>query len=255
MQEKKTLKHNLVSLLPNSFTVSSIFCGLYALMLITTSGGTEVLYQASIAIFFAGFFDAFDGRIARLTKTQSEFGVQLDSLADMVSFGVAPSIIAYQWAFASMGHWGFVPSFIYTACVAIRLARFNLTAADETGGDPNFFEGLPCPLAASVIIALVTSHYILFDGDPVKSSILIFWLVIGLGALMVSSVPYWSFKKVSRESSEYYILIFILLIFLGLCFIFTPAAVLLFYLSSYLFLGLFRFCYKHITRLENNQSN
>src|SRR5271156_4013796 len=115
--------------LPNLFTVSSIFCGFFAMTL--WAGGEERtgrFYQAALAILFAIFFDGFDGRVARLTKTQSEFGVQLDSLADLVSFGVAPALLLYKWALQPLGFWGLFLAFLFTACGALRLARFNVLA-------------------------------------------------------------------------------------------------------------------------------
>src|SRR5438309_11582588 len=113
----------LMFVLPNLFTVSSIFCGVYSIMLSAGEATGDQLYRAAIAIFFGNFFDAFDGRVARMTKTQSEFGVELDSLADVITFGVAPAILVYKWALFAMGTAGMVVCAIYAACGAIRLAR------------------------------------------------------------------------------------------------------------------------------------
>src|SRR5207302_8350515 len=107
-----------------------------------------------VAIFFGNFFDAFDGRVARLTRTQSDFGVELDSLADVISFGVAPAILVYKWALAGLGIGGIVISSIYAACGAIRLARFNVLAHSESGTQ-RYFVGLPIPLAAGMLVAVV----------------------------------------------------------------------------------------------------
>src|SRR5689334_6823759 len=115
--------------LPNLFTVSSIFCGFYAITLCLDAPEPIHLYNAALAIFFGMFFDMADGRVARLTKTQSDFGVQLDSLADVVSFGVAPAVLLWRWALSSLGITGLVIGFIYVACGALRLARFNVLAA------------------------------------------------------------------------------------------------------------------------------
>lgn len=181
-------------ILPNAFTIASIFCGLYAILVGASANGNAELYRSALAVFFAGFFDLFDGRVARLTKTQSEFGVQLDSLADIVSFGVAPAIIMYKWALSPLGTVGMIGAFCFTSCGAIRLARFNVLAARETK-TKNFFVGLPIPLAASMLIALVMAHLRLFDGLPVQSHHLVLALVLVLSALMVSTIPYWSFKE------------------------------------------------------------
>jgi CDP-diacylglycerol--serine O-phosphatidyltransferase len=182
-------------ILPNAFTLSSIFCGVYAILHSITNTGPEALYQSAIAIFFAGFFDMFDGRVARLTKTQSEFGVQLDSLADVVSFGVATSILVFKWALWPLGFLGIFGAFFFTACGAIRLARFNVLAARAKEGSSKYFVGLPIPLAASMLIALVIAHYKLFGGLAVERHMSVFVLVLVLGLLMVSNVSYWTFKE------------------------------------------------------------
>src|SRR5512137_1942227 len=119
---------DLMFVLPNLFTVSSIFCGFYAMTLCTGEASPSQLYQAALAIFFAMFFDGFDGRVARLTKTQSQFGMELDSLADVISFGAAPGLLVYRWALQGMGLAGLVASFAFAACGALRLARFNVLA-------------------------------------------------------------------------------------------------------------------------------
>lgn len=192
---------NALFILPNAFTVSSIFCGMYAIWHGLTGNTPDTLYESAIAVFFAGFFDLFDGRVARLTKTQSEFGVQLDSLADVVSFGVAPALLVYKWALEPLDAVGFLGVFFYAACGAIRLARFNLMAARDKGAS-NYFTGLPIPLAASLLIASLIAHLKLFEGDAVKHPVWILGLVLGLGLLMVSTVPYWTFKnyKFNRQT-------------------------------------------------------
>lgn len=194
-QRKKRLSlHNMLFILPNAFTLAGVFCGLYAILRCATENDQDALYQAAIAIFFAGFFDMFDGRLARLTKTQSDFGVELDSLADVISFGVAPAIMMYKWALWPLGFVGFLGAFFYLACGAIRLARFNVLAF-RSQKPSSFFVGLPIPLAATMLILLVIAHFKLFGGLPVQRHMLVFALVLGLGGLMVSAVPYWSFKE------------------------------------------------------------
>ncbi len=192
-KERRSL-HKMLFILPNAFTLASIFCGLYAILRSVTENDQEALYQAAIAIFFAGFFDMFDGRVARLTKTQSDFGMELDSLADVISFGVAPAIMMYKWALWPLGFVGFLGAFFYVACGAIRLARFNVLAF-RLQKPSAFFAGLPIPLAATMLIMLLIAHFKLFGGLPVQSHMLIFSLVLLLGGLMVSTIPYWSFKE------------------------------------------------------------
>ncbi|MBH1989407.1 MAG: CDP-diacylglycerol--serine O-phosphatidyltransferase [Myxococcaceae bacterium] len=186
---------NALFILPNAFTVSSIFCGMYAILHSLTGNSAESLYEAGIAVFFAGFFDTCDGRVARITKTQSEFGVQLDSLADVISFGVAPALLVYKWALWPLGPMGFLGAFFYAACGAIRLARFNVISAREKGEAGEFFMGLPIPLAAAVLVASLVAHLKLFAGSPVKHPEWILYLILLMGILMISTVEYWTFKK------------------------------------------------------------
>src|SRR5213082_2940563 len=140
----------LMFVLPNLFTVSSIFCGVYSITLSAGENSGDSFSRAAVAIFFGNFFDAFDGRVARLTRTQSDFGVELDSLADVISFGVAPAILVYKWALGGMGIAGIVICSIYAACGAIRLARVNVLAHADFGGgravadrDPGPGAGVP----------------------------------------------------------------------------------------------------------------
>src|ERR671937_1469720 len=123
----------LMFLLPNLFTVSSIFCGVYSITLSAGEPTGDNFYPAAIAIFVGSFFDAFDGRVARLTRTQSDFGVELDSLADVITFGVAPAILVYKWALFGMGMAGFIICSVYAACGAIRLPRVNVLTHAEPG--------------------------------------------------------------------------------------------------------------------------
>src|SRR5260221_10203387 len=118
----------LLFVLPNLFTVSSIFCGFYAATLCTGEASPAQLYQAALAIFFGIFFDGFDGRVARLTKTQSQFGMELDSLADVITFGAAPALVVYRWALQPLGIAGIFIAFLFAACGALRLPRFNVLA-------------------------------------------------------------------------------------------------------------------------------
>jgi CDP-diacylglycerol--serine O-phosphatidyltransferase len=182
-------------ILPNAFTIASIFCGMYAILYTTMHTSAESLYHAAMAVFFAGFFDMCDGRVARLTKTQSEFGMEFDSLADIISFGVAPAVIVYRWALWPIGPIGILIAICFSACGAIRLARFNVIAR-RSEGSGDFFMGLPIPIAASMLVAVVLAHFRLFEGMPVTRHILVIGLVLLLAFLMVSSVSFWTFKNV-----------------------------------------------------------
>lgn len=181
--------------LPNLFTISSVFCGFYAIVLCSSPRDPHLLYQATLAIFFGLFFDSADGRVARLTRTQSEFGVQLDSLADMVTFGVAPALLMYQWSLYEFGIAGATFASLHVACAAIRLARFNVIAMRSSEDSNTFFTGLPTPLAACVLVSLVLAS----NERPAHEVVEAPWvgaLIIMLALLMVSNVPYRSFKKV-----------------------------------------------------------
>ncbi|MDB5923227.1 MAG: CDP-diacylglycerol--serine O-phosphatidyltransferase [Betaproteobacteria bacterium] len=193
--------------LPNMFTIMALFAGFYAI--VQAMGGRYE--QAAIAIFVAMVLDGLDGRIARLTRTQSAFGAELDSLSDMVSFGVAPALVVYHWALSDfavsrsvtlLGPWltarlGWIAAFVYCACAALRLARFN-TTLDVV--DKRFFQGLPSPAAASLIAGLVWAiEQYQIDRADVR------WLAWGLtmfaGLSMVSNLPFYSGKDINLRKS------------------------------------------------------
>ncbi len=229
----------LLFVLPNLFTVSSIFCGFYAITLCAGEASGEQLYRAALMIFFASFFDAFDGRVARMTRTQSDFGMQLDSLADLVSFGVAPGLLAFKWGLAPLGTYGVLLAFVFPTCGALRLARFNVLAAREDHGDGpgRFFTGLPIPVAAAMLISLVIAHHKHF-GRAVIHHYWVGALVVALGLLMVSNVRFRTFKDVgfSRKSA----LVFLLIIAAGVM-VATQARAsfaLVGYVGAYVVLGL-----------------
>jgi CDP-diacylglycerol--serine O-phosphatidyltransferase len=225
-------------ILPNAFTVSSIFCGLYAILLATSQrddGGIS-LYHAGLAIFFAGFFDMFDGRVARLTRTQSDFGVQMDSLADVISFGVAPAVLVYKWALAPLGLLGMFVSFSFAACGAIRLARFNVLAARGEGSS-RWFMGLPIPMAASMVVALVIAHHFTI-GFEVRAHYSVLGLVAVLCYLMVSNVRYRTFKDFRPTPKNAPILIAIFATGFGITVFIHPSVAIVVFLGAYIFIGL-----------------
>ncbi|MGB8932973.1 MAG: CDP-diacylglycerol--serine O-phosphatidyltransferase [Anaeromyxobacteraceae bacterium] len=232
--------------LPNLFTVSSIFLGFYALTLCTGDATPEQLYRAAISIFFAMFFDAFDGRVARMTKTQSDFGVQLDSLADVVSFGAAPSLLVYKWALAPLGTVGLFISFSFAACGALRLARFNVLAMRGDKGSSRFFVGLPIPLAAGAIVALVIAHYRQFEAatDP-SARLPIAVVVLLLSFLMVSTVKYRTFKDAHLSAKSFTAFAAVVFIGVGVAIATRPAFVLAVYMAAYVVLGLGESIFAH----------
>jgi CDP-diacylglycerol--serine O-phosphatidyltransferase len=183
----------LLFVLPNLFTMSSVLCGFYAMTTLANGGNDPRSFlNASLAIVFAGFFDGMDGRVARLTRTQSDFGVQLDSLADLISFGAAPALLVHQWALSEMGWYGLIAGFLFLAAGAARLARFNVMAA-RNENPSNVFVGLSIPLAAVALVSLVVACIKLGIDGPVYGP----WIasyVIMLGLLQVSTVRFRSFK-------------------------------------------------------------
>jgi CDP-diacylglycerol--serine O-phosphatidyltransferase len=225
--------------LPNLFTVSSIFLGFYALTLCAGEATPTQLYQAALAIFFAMFFDAFDGRVARMTKTQSDFGMQLDSLADVVSFGAAPALLVYKWALAPLGVFGLAVAFSFAACGALRLARFNVLAMRGETGSSRFFVGLPIPLAAGTIVSLVIAHYKAAGANADATAHLPVAAVVALLAfLMVSTVRYRTFKDVTMSPRS--LTLFGLFMLAGLAVgVATRASfVLVVYMAAYIAMGI-----------------
>ncbi len=195
MKKRPTLLYAL----PNLFTISSIFCGVYAIIQATDGAATDRFYKAAVAIIFAILFDSADGRVARMTKTQSDMGVQLDSLADAISFGVAPAILIYKWALFQFGLLGLLVAVTYATCGAIRLARFNVLAA--TGAGPvKHFLGMPIPLAAANLAALVLVHF-RAGGVQLGYQPLIIVVMLLLSTLMVSNVRYRTFKAIKAKQT------------------------------------------------------
>lgn len=177
-----------VYLIPNLFTTGNLFSGFYSIIAVFNAD----FFRAAIAILVAMIFDCLDGRSARLTKSTSRFGTEYDSLADLVSFGVAPGLLIYSWALSHYGRWGWLAGFLFVVCGALRLARFNVQAPS---GDGRYFLGLPIPAAAGVTASLVLmDYYILRMGAEVKPA-LILGLTYLLAFLMVSTFRYRSFKE------------------------------------------------------------
>ena len=182
-----------IYILPNLFTLAGLFGGFYAIVM-AMNGRFD---QAAIGVFSAMVLDSLDGRVARMTNTQSAFGEQMDSLSDMVSFGAAPALIAYVWALTRLGRWGWIAAFVYCACAALRLARFNVNTAVV---DKRFFQGLPSPAAAALVagfIWLMAEAGV--DGNEVRW--ITFALTLYAGLTMVTNVPFYSFKDVSLKRS------------------------------------------------------
>lgn len=175
-------------LLPTLFTVGNLFCGYFAVV----SSFRSAYETAAFLIFVAAVLDGLDGRVARMTGSTSDFGKELDSLADSVSFGVAPALLIYGWALQPLGRFGSLVSFLFVACGVIRLARFNIQTAKT---DRRFFIGLPIPMAALVLAASVTAAPAGLNARWLQFCVLLLTLLLAL--LMVSKLRYWSFKDLN----------------------------------------------------------
>lgn len=185
-EERRESLRKGVYILPNLVTTGSLFAGFYGIVA-SMNGRYDV---AAWFILVSAVFDALDGKVARLTNTTSQFGVEYDSLADLVAFGVAPGVLMYSWALQPFGKLGWLAAFLYVVCGALRLARFNVQV--DTVESKNFV-GLPIPAAASMVAACVLLFYHLGGSGTIRMvSVLV--LIYGLAVLMVSNVPYYAFK-------------------------------------------------------------
>ena len=225
-------------ILPNLFTLSNVFCGFFALSLCSGEAGDKELYQAALAICFGFFFDTFDGRVARLTKTQSNLGMQLDSLADVVTFGAAPAMLVYKWGLTSFGLGGVFIAFTFVAAGALRLARFNvLTAREDKSRPGKYMVGLPIPAAAAVLVSLVVVHFKV-GGQEVYSQGAIALLVIILSYLMISRVHFRSFKDLRVTRRTLAVLFLMVLACVIIVMRLQASFIFIFLTSAYLTLGL-----------------
>ena len=241
-------------ILPNLFTVSSIFCGFYAAVTAASVSSGQVdekLYRACIAVLFAMIFDSVDGRVARLTRTQSAFGVQMDSLADVISFGVAPALIAWHWTLSEFGTWGMFSCFIYCACGTIRLARFNVMAAVGTGPS-SYFTGLPIPAAAGLLVAIIISA-IHAKADLGAEHSWIPIVMVSLGVLMVSNVRFRTFKATRMSVKLFLVILCVFAALVVLAMRVGPAIAIVALMGSYLATGLIEGAWRLVTSSSNDE--
>jgi CDP-diacylglycerol---serine O-phosphatidyltransferase len=217
MIEKNRIRRRGIYILPNLFTTAALFAGFFAIVQAMNLN----FDQAAAAIFVAMVLDGLDGRVARLTKTQSAFGAEFDSLADVISFGAAPALVVYEWALRDMGKLGWGAAFIYCACAALRLARFNtlLEVADK-----RWFQGLPSPSAAALVAGFV---FVMDDYgvDPQNVRWWAFAVTLFAGLTMVTNLKYWSFKTINLRRSYPFVAIFLIVLFFALL-SYQPATVL-----------------------------
>jgi len=207
-----------IYVLPNLFTLAALFGGFYAIVM-AMNGRFE---QAAIGVFCAMVLDSLDGRVARMTNTQSAFGEQMDSLSDMVSFGAAPALIMYEWALKGLGKLGWIAAFVYCAGAALRLARFNTNIAVV---DRRFFQGLPSPAAAALVVGFI---WVMDDLGlrQVSEMPLVAWTAFGLtlyaGLTMVTNAPFYSFKDVSLKKSVPFVVIVVIALVIALINVHPP---------------------------------
>jgi CDP-diacylglycerol---serine O-phosphatidyltransferase len=228
-------------LLPNIITLSSIFCGFDSIRLSAGATSDDDFYRAALLLIFALFFDMLDGRVARLTKTQSAFGLQIDSLADVVSFGVAPAILVYKYSLYQKGVAGLIISFLFAGAGAVRLARFNVLTMGE-GGKPTkpgkYILGLPVPGAAGILIALVVAnHAIAGDLGGPRYVWPMMALTVFLAFLMVSTIRFRSFKDLKLNARSVALVFFAVGSSAIVSLRYKPEFVLIWLLGFYVVLG------------------
>ena len=212
-----------VYILPNLFTTAGLFAGFFAIVA-AMNGNFD---HAPLAVFIAMIMDTLDGRVARWTHTQSDFGAEYDSLVDMVSFGLTPALVMYEWALSGMGKLGWLAAFIYTACAGLRLARFNTR---DSSLDQRFFHGLPSPAAAAVVVSFV---WVLHSyGVPGREiSILALIVTVLAGVLMVSNMHYRSFKDLNLKERVPFIAVLGVPLLFVLVFLDPPQVLFLFFVG------------------------
>jgi len=228
MEGGEKVRRKGIYLLPNLFTTSALFSGFFAVV----AGINGDFSAAAVAIFIAMVLDGLDGRVARMTNTQSEFGAEYDSLADMISFGMAPALVAFTWILQDIGKTGWVVAFLYVACSALRLARFNVQIGSV---DKKWFIGLPSPSAAALVAASVWT-FNSFDANALGFKLLMLCVVAATGVLMVSNIRYYSFKDIDFKKPVPFVVL--LAVVLGFVMISVePSVMLLLLFSAYVVSG------------------
>ena len=237
--QKNRIRRRGIYLLPNLFTTAALFAGFYAIV----QAMNLRFDQAAVAIFVAMVLDGLDGRVARLTRTQSAFGAEYDSLSDVVSFGAAPALIVYEWALKGLGKAGWGIAFFYCACAALRLARFNTNLAVV---DKRYFQGLPSPAAAALVVGLI---WVVVDtsNTDVNGDVVLSWAAaiatFYAGVTMVVNVPFYSFKDLSLKRSVPFIVIVLIALAIGII-SYQPARMIFAIFCLYGVSGYFVYAYK-----------
>ncbi|HEX5277898.1 MAG TPA: CDP-diacylglycerol--serine O-phosphatidyltransferase [Fluviicoccus sp.] len=202
----RKVRNKGIYLLPNLFTTAALFSGFYAII----AAMNGMFEKAAIAIFVAALFDGMDGRVARMTNTQSAFGEQYDSLSDLVSFGVAPALVVFSWSLQTLGKFGWICAFIYTTSAAFRLARFNVQIGSV---DKRYFIGLASPLAAAIIASMVWAGVDnRVPGRELELAVVAALITVLAGFLMVSNFRYYSFKQLDRSRVPFAVMLPVVLV-------------------------------------------
>jgi len=227
--------------LPNLVTLAAVFCGFNAILIVATDNPTvEDFYKAAVLLTFAMLFDLLDGRIARMTKTQSAFGLQLDSLADIISFGLAPALLVYKWALFRVPTLGLFCAFMFVGCAAVRLARFNVLTGSGVGPvkPGRYIIGLPTPPASGILISLLLANRAVggaLGGEQYTAAILVTTVVLSL--LMVSNVRFRSFKDLRLNTGTILLVLFTIGSSAFVWRLYKPQFVLVWLLSVYILIG------------------
>lgn len=233
--KRELIRQNSIYLLPNSFTIAALFAAFFAI----TQSMHGRYESAAISVFISMLLDGMDGRVARLTNSQSTFGEQLDSLADMVSFGVAPALIVYNWQLHEFGKLGYCVAFIYCACAALRLALFNTLIGKV---DKKWFIGVPSPTAAALMVGMIWLDRS-YDGIVDSGSVWVMLLTLFAGLSMVVQIPFWSFKELNfRRKGSFVGMIGLMLFFVLL--VLQPALILFLFFFGYSLSGYVMWAYR-----------
>lgn len=235
-----------IYLLPNLFTTAALFAGFYAII-----AAMKGMYgDAAIAIFIAMLADGLDGRVARLTNTASAFGAEYDSLSDLVAFGVGPAVISYTYALISFGKLGWLMAFFYTAATALRLARFNVHVDDEDQ-DKAYFQGMPCPSAAAVVVSTMWLAHI-YGLHGFFANIILAVVTMYVAIMMVSNIPFYSFKTFDfRGKVPFVAILVVVLIFMAISI--DPPSVLFISFAAYAVSGPLLFLKRRFFRSRKNK--
>ncbi len=245
-------------MLPNLITLGSVFCGFNAIRLVAKEQPTDAdVYRAAVLLIFAMLFDLMDGRVARMTKTQSAFGLQLDSLADVISFGLAPALLVYKWVLYRFPVPGLLAAFLYVACAAVRLARFNVLSSGSSGAPVKpgrHIIGLPTPPASGILVSLVVANHA--AGGLIGRSeytLVLLLVTVGLSLLMVSNVRFRSFKDLRLDTGTVLLVLFVIASSAFVWRRFRPEFVLIWLLSVYLLIGIVETLRALLARLSGRE--